>query len=50
MTTADEKGEFAERGPDRRHGVERRKTPRLSFDETDRRQGQRRTAEDRRQV
>lgn len=50
MTTADDKGEFVDRGPDRRQIVERRKSPRLSFDGADRRQGERRTAEDRRRV
>lgn len=47
MTTADKDGQLVQRGPDRRQ-EERRKSPRLSFDE-DRRQGQRRTKEDRRQ-
>ena len=49
MTTADKGGQFVERGADRRDGVERRKSPRISIDETDRRHGQRRTEDDRRQ-
>ena len=49
MTTADKKGQFVERGDDRRDGVERRKSPRISMEDADRRQGQRRTKDDRRQ-
>lgn len=49
MTTAEKGGQFVERGADRRDGVERRKSPRISMEETERRHVQRRIEDDRRQ-
>lgn len=49
MTTAENKDEHVKRGPDRREGEERRKSPRISFEESERRKKERRTIDDRRQ-